>query len=447
MAQLKDTIVTGNLRVTDTVLTDELQVDVIKTYSSSGANTMTAGTDGQILKTNGTSSYWGSVTLDNVTDGTTRKLSDYALKASPALSGTPTAPTATAGTNTTQIATTAFVTSAINALPEPMIFKGTLGTGGTITTLPAAAAGNTGYTYKVITNGTYQSIAAKAGDTFISNGSSWTLIPSGDEPSGTVTNIATGTGLSGGPITTTGTISIDTDVVAQISDIPTESTVSGWGFTKNTGTLTGVKFNGTSASVSGGVASITATIPAAPGTLITNATTAQTASAGESMSGSITLHKIAKTGTYSDLIGKPTIPAAPGTLNTNNTTAQTAKASEALSGTISLHKIAKTGTYSDLIGTPTIPTESTVSGWGFTKNSGTVTSVKIGTTSYSPSSGVVSLPAYPTVPSAMSASEATTGTSTTARTISASVLTSTIDAKITTMTQTEVDTLVNTIFS
>ena len=88
------------------------------------------------------------------------------------MSGTPTAPTATAGTNTTQIATTAFVTSAINALPEPMIFKGTLGTGGTITTLPAAAAGNTGYTYKVITNGTYQSIAAKAGDTFISNGSS-----------------------------------------------------------------------------------------------------------------------------------------------------------------------------------------------------------------------------------------------------------------------------------
>ena len=48
--------------------------------------------------------------------------------------------------------------------------------------------------------------------------------------------------------------------------------------------------------------------------------------------------------------------AAPGTLNTNNSTAQTASASEALSGTINLHKIAKTGTYSDLIGTPTIPT-------------------------------------------------------------------------------------------
>lgn len=48
--------------------------------------------------------------------------------------------------------------------------------------------------------------------------------------------------------------------------------------------------------------------PITPGTLITNATTAQTASNGEAMSGTITLHKIAKTGTYSDLIGTPTIP-------------------------------------------------------------------------------------------------------------------------------------------
>ena len=59
----------------------------------------------------------------------------------------------------------------IGELPTPMQFKGTLGTGGTITSLPAAAAANTGYTYKVITDGTYQSIAAKAGDTLISNGS------------------------------------------------------------------------------------------------------------------------------------------------------------------------------------------------------------------------------------------------------------------------------------
>ena len=58
-----------------------------------------------------------------------------------------------------------------------------------------------------------------------------------------------------------------------------------------------------------------------------------------------------------------TVPSAPGTLNTTATTAQNTAASEALSGSITLHKVAKTGTYSDLIGTPTIPTvnNSTIS--------------------------------------------------------------------------------------
>lgn len=88
-----------------------------------------------------------------------------------------------------------------------MQFKGTLGTNGTATSLPAAAAANEGFAYKVITAGTYQSVAAKVGDMLISNGTSWVLIPSGDEPSGTVTNVAAGSGLTGGPITSSGTIS------------------------------------------------------------------------------------------------------------------------------------------------------------------------------------------------------------------------------------------------
>ena len=50
------------------------------------------------------------------------------------------------------------------------------------------------------------------------------------------------------------------------------------------------------------------------------------------------------------------------TLKTDNTTAQTASASEAIagSGTINLHKVAKTGTYSDLIGKPTIPATNVI---------------------------------------------------------------------------------------
>lgn len=99
--------------------------------------------------------------------------------------------------------------STVDSLGTPMQFKGTLGASGTITSLPTASSSNAGFSYKVITAGTYASQAAKVGDMFVSDGSSWILIPSGDEEvsGGTVTNVATGTGLTGGPITSTGTIS------------------------------------------------------------------------------------------------------------------------------------------------------------------------------------------------------------------------------------------------
>lgn len=105
-----------------------------------------------------------------------------------------TATTQTQGDNSTKIATTAYVDAAIDNLPDPMIFKGSLGTGGTITALPVDGSANIGDTYKVITAGTYASKAAKVGDTFIcltktSSANTWELIPSGDEPSGTVTSV------------------------------------------------------------------------------------------------------------------------------------------------------------------------------------------------------------------------------------------------------------------
>jgi hypothetical protein len=105
------------------------------------------------------------------------------------------------------------VNTRVDNLPEPMVFKGSLGTGGTITTLPTASNDNKGFTYKVITGGTYAGQTAKIGDTFISDGTAWVLIPSGDEPSGTVTNVAvTSTDgsatITGSPITSSGTIDI-----------------------------------------------------------------------------------------------------------------------------------------------------------------------------------------------------------------------------------------------
>ena len=143
---------------------------------------------------------------------TTTTADDY-IKNKPTL-GTAAAKNATDTYNATgaDVTTGKAVAAALATLPEPMIFKGSLGTGGTITTLPAASSSNKGYTYKVITAGTYASQSAKVGDTFISDGSVWVLIPSGDEPSGTVTNVSVANGggltVSGSPITSSGTITV-----------------------------------------------------------------------------------------------------------------------------------------------------------------------------------------------------------------------------------------------
>ena len=129
----------------------------------------------------------------------------------------------------------------IEEIPTPMQFQGTLGTGGTITALPTAGSGNKGYVYKVITAGTYQSQAAEEGDVFISNGTDWVLIPSGDEPSGTVTSVgaqgSNGITVTGSPITTSGTLTIShsNSVTAQTTQalypikIDAQGHVSGYG--------------------------------------------------------------------------------------------------------------------------------------------------------------------------------------------------------------------------
>ena len=93
----------------------------------------------------------------------------YAPLASPGLTGTPTAPTATAGTNTTQIATTAFVQTAVSqsfAANDAMVFKGTLGTAGSVTSLPIEKY-SAGWTYRVATAGTYAGEYCEVGDMLI----------------------------------------------------------------------------------------------------------------------------------------------------------------------------------------------------------------------------------------------------------------------------------------
>lgn len=119
--------------------------------------------------------------------------------------------------DSTALVTSGAVWTAIDNLPEPMIFKGSVGdgTGVTVTwtNLPAAATGNIGWTYKVVTKHTTAPIC-EVGDTIISDGTNWVVIPSGDEPSGTVTSVgvtnATNGGLTitGSPITSSGTITV-----------------------------------------------------------------------------------------------------------------------------------------------------------------------------------------------------------------------------------------------
>lgn len=111
-------------------------------------------------------------------------LGELAPLASPTFTGTPKAPTAASGTNTTQIATTAFVQAAVEskiAAADAMRFKGTLGTGGTITALPASH--KVGDSYKVITAGTYAGQKCEVGDMVIcvtagstANDAHWTVV-------------------------------------------------------------------------------------------------------------------------------------------------------------------------------------------------------------------------------------------------------------------------------
>ena len=208
--------------------------------------TYTDGTKGYILKAKQDSE-------GNQIDTT------YATLASPALTGTPTAPKATAGDNSSQIATTSFVSEALGAVSGSMHFKGTVGTGGTAgTSLPTTGV-TIGDTYKVVTKGTYASQAAGVGDLFIATATTptWAYVPSGDDAA--VTSITAGTGLTGGTITTTGTIALATSGVTagEYQGITVDAygrvtAAQDKGYTTNTGTVTSVGITqGTGITVSG----------------------------------------------------------------------------------------------------------------------------------------------------------------------------------------------------
>lgn len=156
-----------------------------------------------------------------------------------ALANGMTATTQETSDDSTKLATTAFVHDVVDSLPSPMVYKGTLGTGGTITTLPVDGTAEVGDTYKVITAGTYASQAAKIGDMFIcltkaTSSNTWSYVPSGDDID--VTQVSAGTGLttaSGSPITTTGTIKAKLKSSTALAEAATNSTTTGKSYAVN----------------------------------------------------------------------------------------------------------------------------------------------------------------------------------------------------------------------
>ena len=174
-----------------------------------------------------------NITPTNIGLGNVTNESKATMFTNAALTGTPTAPTAASGTNSTQIASTAFVQAAIDkkiAAADAMIYKGTIGTDGTVTALPATHS--TGWTYKVTTAGTYAGVKCEVGDMVIcltdgtaATDSHWTVVQNNIDgavtgPTSSVANrVAIFSGTSGKAIADSGyTIASSVPANAKFTD-------------------------------------------------------------------------------------------------------------------------------------------------------------------------------------------------------------------------------------
>lgn len=144
------------------------QADNPQTYSQ---DTAYVGTDGHL--------YSNSKQVVNLSDSqalTNKTYNGYTLAAASA-KGVDTS--ISSGSSSTNLPTTAavasFVSTEIGAV-DAMRFKGTVGTGGTVTDLPTTDV-KTGDTYRVITAGTYAGVTCEVGDLIIATSTTptWTV--------------------------------------------------------------------------------------------------------------------------------------------------------------------------------------------------------------------------------------------------------------------------------
>lgn len=232
------------------------------------------------------------VTGRSITDGANTITASAAPFNSPTFTGVPIAPTAAPGTNTTQLATTAFVTAAVPATVVSSV-TGTapvVSTGGTtpVISMAAATASVNGYLTSTDWNtfnnkqpaGTYvnsvsatspitssggvtPTIAIPAATTSVNGyltSTDWNTFNNKTSNTGTVTSVAasagTGISISGSPITTSGTLTI-----ANTAPDQTVVLTAGTGIS-TTGTYPNFTITNTLPSSGGTVTSVAATVPA-----------------------------------------------------------------------------------------------------------------------------------------------------------------------------------------
>lgn len=157
----------GNAPISNGTLNTNLNADLLDGQHGSYYATATSVSNHIADKNNPHSVTKAQVGLGNVTNE-----SKTTMFTNPVFTGTPTAPTAAATTNTTQIATTAFVQSAITKKlsdVDAMIYKGVVKSN---SELPATH--EAGWTYIVSVAGTYAGKVCEVGDMIICNTDSTT---------------------------------------------------------------------------------------------------------------------------------------------------------------------------------------------------------------------------------------------------------------------------------
>ena len=121
------------------------------TFAGTDSTTMIfPTTSATIARTDAANTFTGHQTIEGVTSTGATGTANFVFSASPTLTGVPLAPTATVGTNTTQLATTAFVLA--NGLVNPMSGVGDFISGGSSGTPTRLAGASTNGQYVVTEN-------------------------------------------------------------------------------------------------------------------------------------------------------------------------------------------------------------------------------------------------------------------------------------------------------